>query len=84
MDGFHQCNIFSPFQFNIHVDVAFEQVRFDVNEVTNKSICTIIGIDLKKLDILSLFSKNETLKQDECQITHLQGTNSTFDVIFFA
>jgi hypothetical protein len=39
------CNIFSPFKFNIHVDVAFEQVRFDVNEVTNKFIWTIIGID---------------------------------------
>jgi hypothetical protein len=31
-------NIFSPFKFNIHVDVAFEQVRFDANEVINKSI----------------------------------------------
>ncbi len=77
-------NIYSPFKFNIHVGVAFEQVRFDANELINKSIWTIIGIDSKKLDMFSLFSKNEMLKQDKCQITHLQGTNSTLNVNFFA
>jgi hypothetical protein len=46
------------------------------------SISTIIGIDSKKLDILSLFSKNKMLKQDKCQITHFQGTNSSFNLIF--
>jgi hypothetical protein len=50
--------------------MTFEQVRFDVS------------IDSKKLDILSLFAKSEMLKQDECQTTHFQGTNSTFNVIF--
>ncbi len=64
-------NIFSPFKFNIHVDMTFEQVRFDVS------------IDSKKLDILSPFAKSEVLKQEKCQTTHFQGTNSNLKMWFF-
>jgi hypothetical protein len=65
-------------KFNMHIEDAFEKVKFVANKTIKRSVATCLGIGITLLNDIPLLEEGVMLNYEKCQITLPQGVNFHF------